>query len=78
MYGNFLLFMGRLNCVFALINLLPIPGLDGGLILFKLSESIFKFKWSAHMILLIHRLSFIIFAIAFIHIAIFDILRNVS
>ncbi len=77
-YGNYLYFLGQLNCAFAFINILPIPGLDGGLIIFKAYEKIFHTRLKSQPIILIHRLSFLIFTVALIHLLVGDILRNIQ
>ena len=45
-WGRFWTLTGLLSMVIAMMNMLPIPALDGGHVLFLLIESVFRYKLS--------------------------------
>lgn len=71
----FVYFIGTLSLAVAMINLFPIPGLDGGSIVYALIEKIRGQPVSIAMELLLHRLAFIIFCILLVHLMMNDLQR---
>ncbi len=71
----FLFFIGTLSLAVALVNLFPIPGLDGGSIVYALIEKIRGKPVSVAMELLLHRLAFIIFCVLLVHLLMNDLQR---
>lgn len=71
----FLFFIATLSLAVAVINLLPIPGLDGGSIVYAIVEKIRGKPVSVPMELLLHRLVFIIFCVLLVHLLMNDLQR---
>jgi regulator of sigma E protease len=71
----FMFFIASLSLAVALINLFPIPGLDGGSIVYAIIEKIRGKPVSVAMELLLHRLAFIIFCVVLIHLLMNDLQR---
>lgn len=69
----FLFFIASLSLVVALVNLFPIPGLDGGSIVYAFIEKIRGKPVSIAMELLLHRLAFILFCVVLIHLLMNDL-----
>ncbi|MBI2785842.1 MAG: site-2 protease family protein [Legionella longbeachae] len=71
----FIFFIASLSLVVALINLFPIPGLDGGSIVYALVEKMRGKPVSVAMELLLHRLVFIVFCVVLMHLMMNDLQR---
>jgi regulator of sigma E protease len=71
----FILFIGTLSLAVALINLIPIPGLDGGSIVYTLIEKIRGKPISVAMEVLLYRLAFIMFCVLLVHLLMNDLQR---
>lgn len=71
----FMYFIATLSLAVALINLFPIPGLDGGSIVYALIEKIRGKPVSVATELLLHRLIFIIFCMVLVHLLMNDLQR---
>lgn len=71
----FLFFIASLSLAVALVNLFPIPGLDGGSIVYALIEKVRGKSVSVAMELLLHRLVFIIFCMVLVHLLMNDLQR---
>ncbi|KTD58045.1 metalloprotease [Legionella sainthelensi] len=71
----FMFFIATLSLAVAVINLFPIPGLDGGSIVYALIEKIRGKPVSVAMELLLHRLVFIIFCVVLVHLLMNDLQR---
>lgn len=71
----FLFFIANLSLAVAVINLFPIPGLDGGSILYAVLEKIRGKPVSVAMEVLVHRLVFIGFCMVLIHLLMNDVQR---
>ncbi|CAM2856803.1 M50 family metallopeptidase [Legionella worsleiensis] len=71
----FFYFIAYLSCAVALVNLFPIPGLDGGSIVYALVEKIRGKPVSIAMELLLHRLMVILFAVALVQLLMNDVQR---
>lgn len=71
----FLFFIATLSFAVAVINLFPIPGLDGGSIVYALIEKVRGKAVSVPMELLLHRLVFIIFCVLLVHLLMNDLQR---
>lgn len=71
----FIFFIATLSLAVALVNLFPIPGLDGGSILYALIEKIRGKPVSVAMELLLHRLAFIVFCVLLVHLLMNDLQR---
>jgi regulator of sigma E protease len=71
----FMFFIATLSLAVALINLFPIPGLDGGSIVYALIEKIRGKPVSVALELLIHRLVFIAFCVLLVHLIMNDLQR---
>lgn len=69
----FLFFIASLSLAVALVNLFPIPGLDGGSIVYAVIEKIRDKPVSVGMELLIHRLVFIVFCVLLVHLLMNDL-----
>jgi regulator of sigma E protease len=74
----YIYFIAMLSVVIAVINLLPIPGLDGAQILYLLIEKIRKRPISVAMQILIYRLGMIVIILLCIQVIINDILRFIG
>lgn len=73
--ASFLSFLAFLSIAIGVVNILPIPGLDGGHILFQLIEAIMKKPISAPMIELFYKLGFILLLLLITQAVMNDILR---
>ena len=71
----FLYFISSLSFAVALINLFPIPGLDGGSIMYALIEKIRGKPVSVGMEVLLHRLIFIVFCLVLVQLLLNDLQR---
>lgn len=71
----FLYFIATLSITVALINLLPIPGLDGGSILYAVVEKVRKKPVSIAMEILLHRLITIVFILLLVQLLLNDLKR---
>lgn len=71
----FLYFIANFSLAMALINLLPIPSLDGGSILYGFIEKIRGKPISVALEVLIYRLLFIVFALVFFQLVMNDLRR---
>lgn len=71
----FLYFISTLSVAVALVNLLPLPGLDGGSIVYTLIEKIRGKPISIAMEILLHRLMFIVFCLLLVQLLLNDIQR---
>lgn len=74
----FLYFIGNLSLAVAVINLFPIPGLDGGSILYALLEKIRGKPLSVAMEILLHRLALIVMIVFLIQLLMNDLQRYVQ
>jgi regulator of sigma E protease len=68
-------FVANLSFTVALVNLFPIPGLDGGLILYALIEKIRGKPISVRLEVLLHRLIFIAFSLVLLQLLLNDAMR---
>jgi regulator of sigma E protease len=71
----FMFFIATLSLAVALVNLFPIPGLDGGSIIYAVIEKIRGKPLSVAMEILLHRLIFIIFCMVLAHLLMNDLQR---
>lgn len=71
----FMFFIATLSLAVALVNLFPIPGLDGGSIVYAVLEKIRGKSISVAMELLVHRLVFIVFCVMLVHLLMNDLQR---
>lgn len=71
----FLYFIASLSLAVGLVNLFPIPGLDGGSIVYALVEKIRGKPVSVAIEILLHRLAFIVFAVLLIQLLMNDLQR---
>ncbi len=71
----FLLFISHLSLAVALVNLLPVPTLDGGSIVYALLEKVRGKPISIALELLLHRLIFIALSVLFINLVLNDLQR---
>lgn len=71
----FMFFIATLSLAVALVNLFPIPGLDGGSIVYAVLEKIRGKSVSVAMELLLHRLVFIVFCMVLVHLLMNDLQR---
>lgn len=71
----FMFFIATLSLAVALVNLFPIPGLDGGSIVYAVIEKIRGKSVSVAMELLLHRLVFIVFCMVLVHLLMNDLQR---
>ena len=71
----FLYFIGSLSLAVGLVNLFPIPGLDGGSILYAIAEKLRGKPVSVAMEILLQRLSMIALSILFLQLVMNDIQR---
>ncbi|KTC85910.1 M50 family metallopeptidase [Legionella drozanskii] len=71
----FLSFIANLSLAVGLVNLFPIPGLDGGSIIYALIEKLRGKPVSIAVELLLYRLAFIIFAILLVQLLMNDLQR---
>lgn len=69
----FLYFIASLSLAVALVNVFPIPGLDGGSIVYAIIEKIRGKPVSVPMELLLHRLMFIVFCVLLVHLLMNDL-----
>lgn len=73
--GVFFYFIASLSCAVALVNLFPVPGLDGGSLLYALIEKIRGKPISVAMEVLLHRLMVILFAVVLFNLLMNDLNR---
>ncbi|KTD46404.1 M50 family metallopeptidase [Legionella quateirensis] len=71
----FFYFIASLSCAVALVNLFPVPGLDGGSILYALIEKIRGKPISVAMEVLLHRLMVIVFTVVLVNLLVNDLSR---
>ena len=71
----FLYFISSLSFAVALINIFPIPGLDGGSLMYALVEKIRGKPVSVGMEVLLHRLVFIAFCLVLVQLILNDVQR---
>jgi regulator of sigma E protease len=71
----FMSFLAFLSISIGVINLLPIPGLDGGHLLIQVIESVIRRPLPSHYVLLLFRLGFIFIFFVLIRALMNDILR---
>ncbi|KTD73952.1 M50 family metallopeptidase [Legionella tucsonensis] len=71
----FLFFIATLSLAVAVINLFPIPGLDGGSIVYAIIEKVRGKAVSVPMELLLHRLVVIVFCVLLVHLLMNDLQR---
>lgn len=71
----FFYLIAALSTVLALINALPIPGLDGGLLIYRLIAALTKFDVPVTWQNLLFRLAVIFFTVIFIQVTLIDLLR---
>lgn len=69
----FMFFIATLSLAVALVNLFPVPGLDGGSIVYALIEKIRGKPVSVAMELLLHRLVLIVFCMVLVHLLMNDL-----
>ncbi len=74
----FLYFIATLSITVAIINLLPIPGLDGGSILYAVVEKVRKKPLSIAMEVLLHRLVTIVFVLLLVQLLLNDLKRYLT
>lgn len=74
----FALFVASFSLAVALINILPIPGLDGGSILYALIEKIRGKPISIAMEVLLYRLAVIVFAVLLFNLLMNDLQRFIA
>lgn len=71
----FLYFLANLSLVVALINSLPLPGLDGGSLLYVAVEKVRGKPISVAMEILLHRLMFILLSLVLVQLLLNDVKR---
>ncbi|CAM2916279.1 metalloprotease [Legionella steigerwaltii] len=71
----FLFFIASLSLAVAVINLFPIPGLDGGSIVYAIIEKVRGKAVSVPMEILLHRLVVIVFCVLLVHLLMNDLQR---
>ncbi|MCR9192121.1 MAG: site-2 protease family protein [Gammaproteobacteria bacterium] len=71
----FLYFLANLNLAVAIVNLLPLPGLDGGAIVYACIEKIRGKPLSIALEVLLHRLAMIALCVLFIQLIMNDVQR---
>lgn len=71
----FIFFIANLSLAVAVVNLFPVPGLDGGSIVYAVIEKIRGKPVSVAMELLLHKLVFILFCVVLIHLLMNDLQR---
>ncbi|STY28389.1 metalloprotease [Legionella wadsworthii] len=71
----FLFFIASLSLAVAVVNLFPVPGLDGGSIVYAIIEKIRGKAVSVPMELLLHRLVVIVFCVLLVHLLMNDLQR---
>ena len=74
----FLYFIANLNIAVALVNLLPIPGLDGGSIIYVILEKIRRKPLSIALEVLLYRLAFIALCVFTFQLLMNDLLRQIG
>lgn len=74
----FMYFIATFSVAVALINLFPIPGLDGGSIVYNLIEAIRGKPISVAMEVLLHRLVLILFSVLLVNLLLNDVQRLLS
>lgn len=71
----FLYFIASLSLTVGFVNLLPVPGLDGGSMVYVLLEKIRGKPISIAMEVLLHRLALILFMLIFVQLILNDLAR---
>ncbi|MDP3269045.1 MAG: site-2 protease family protein [Legionella sp.] len=71
----FLFFIANLSLAIAFVNLLPLPGLDGGSIIYALIEKIRGKPVSIALEVLVHRLMVIVFCLILVQLLMNDLVR---
>jgi regulator of sigma E protease len=71
----YIAFLGLISVMLACVNILPIPGLDGGHLVFFLVEAIIKKPVSVPLQALIFRIGFILLAVLIFHATVNDLMR---
>lgn len=71
----YLIFLGLISVMLACVNILPIPGLDGGHLLFFLIEAIIRKPISVRAQVLFFRIGFILLAVLIFHAMVNDLMR---
>lgn len=74
----FLYLLGTLSVSVALINIIPLPGLDGGSILYTIIEKIRGKPLSIAMEILLYRLTLIVFAVILVQLLLNDLKRYIA
>lgn len=74
----FLYFIASFSLAVGMVNLLPIPSLDGGSLMYVFIEQIRGKKVSVELEVLLHRLAVILFSIFFVQLILNDLVRMVS
>jgi regulator of sigma E protease len=74
----FAFFIAQLSLAVGLVNLLPIPGLDGGSIAYAMLEKIRKKPISIALEVLLYRLALIVACVALVQLVMNDLTRYVS
>lgn len=75
---QFLFFVATLSIAVGLVNLFPIPGLDGGAILYALLEKVRGKPISVPLEILLQRLAFIAFCVLLVNLILNDLIRYFS
>jgi regulator of sigma E protease len=73
----YLIFLGLISVMLACVNIIPIPGLDGGHLLFFLIEAIIRKPVSVRAQILFFRVGFILLAVLIFHAMMNDLMRLV-
>ncbi|MDF3054427.1 MAG: family rane endopeptidase [Gammaproteobacteria bacterium] len=71
----YIAFLGLISVMLACVNILPIPGLDGGHLLFFLIEAIIRKPVSVRAQVLFFRIGFILLAVLIFHAMVNDLMR---
>lgn len=74
-FSVFMYFIATLSLAVAVVNLLPLPGLDGGSIIYAVIEKVRKRPVSVALEVLLHRLAFIILCLVMVHLLMNDLQR---
>ena len=71
----FIFFIASFSLAVAVVNLFPVPGLDGGSILYSIIEKIRGKPMSVALEVLIYQLMFIAFCLLLVHLVTNDLTR---
>ena len=74
-WGSLLIFMAFLSCNLALLNFLPIPGLDGGHVFIILAESLLRRKFTIKTRMVIQQIGMALLLLLMVTVMINDIVR---